>query len=153
MTQAPDFLSAVFALCTGLADADEPLHRFPPLFAVTEIAFAHCLPDEFGHGRLLPASTGVERSPQLLVEIQLSASHDVYCYIAFAGNESAAFSSERCELTKQCMPRTEPASGFCRYRLSGPPCSIIARLQSETQSLPFWRLALHSFLSKFKDCL
>src|SRR5947209_1581498 len=62
----------------GLAGAYEFLHSYPALFAITEVAFAHGLPDEFGHRCLFPASAGVERSPQLVVEIQLSPSHDVY---------------------------------------------------------------------------
>ena len=71
----------------GLADTYELLHSCPALFAVTEIAFAHCLPDEIGHGCLFPASTSVERSPQLVVEIQLRAPHDVYC-TSFFGQAS-----------------------------------------------------------------
>ena len=63
---------------TVLTDPDEPLHRRPALFAVTDIAFAYRLADQFGDGRLFPSSTGVERSPQLVVQVQLCTSHNVY---------------------------------------------------------------------------
>jgi hypothetical protein len=43
------------------------LHGRPTAFAVSEIAFAYRLADQFEHGRLFAASAGMERSPYLVI--------------------------------------------------------------------------------------
>ena len=42
-------------------------------FPITRVAFPHCLPNKFRYSRILPASVGMERFPQFIVAVQISA--------------------------------------------------------------------------------
>lgn len=75
--EGPDLLTAVRVILAALPDAHKALHGCPSLLVIVEIPFAHGLTDQFGHRLLLAARASVERSPDLVIQVQLCAPHDV----------------------------------------------------------------------------